>query len=327
MIVPVQSLIAVPIDTFRRVTRDISFDVYLKLSEENVVHVFSRSTGLDYKRLANYIQKGVAFLYICKEDEEAYKAYTSRTLDTIISDPGSTQEKKIAALLNMTEQNMSEIFSQANVRQETVEDTQRLVGGYVELMAKNPQSLAVILKLVSHGEYLYYHSVAVSIFTLFIAKASGHFNRETLEMMGMGAFLHDIGQTLLPKEVFETSAQLTAEERELINQHPRLGLEMLQGATNVPEEVRYIIYQHHEEPTGKGYPNGLFGQAIYYPARVVALADTFSALVSKRPFRQAYSVEEAISILRDNKDKFDPNLVELLAAVILRSSSGSQRAA
>jgi putative two-component system response regulator len=102
---------------------------------------------------------------------------------------------------------------------------------------------------------------------------------------------------------------------------------MLQGVTSVPEEVRYIIYQHHEEPTGKGYPNGLCGQAIYYPARVVALADTFSALVSKRPFRPAYTVEEAISILRENKDKFDQNLVELLADVILRPSTNSRKAA
>jgi putative nucleotidyltransferase with HDIG domain len=194
-------------------------------------------------------------------------------------------------------------------------------------MTKSPQSLAVILKLVSHGEYLYYHSIAVSIFALFIAKATGHFDRRTLEVMGMGAFLHDIGQTQLPKDAFDSTAQLTPEERDLMNQHPKLGLEMLQGATNVPEEVRYIIYQHHEEPTGKGYPNGLRGGAIYYPARVVALADTFSALVSKRPFRPAYTVEEAIEILRENKDKFDQNLVELLAAVILRPAGSSQKAA
>jgi putative nucleotidyltransferase with HDIG domain len=319
--------VAVPIESFRRVTRDISFDVFLKLSEDNVVHVFSRATGLDYKRLANYIQKGVAFLYIRKEDEEAYKAFVSKSLDGIINSPETTPEKKIAALLNMTEQNMSEIFAQANVREETVEDTQRLVGSYVDLMTKNPQSLAVILKLVAHGEYLYYHSVAVSIFTLFIAKASGHFNRETLEIMGMGAFLHDIGQIQLPREIFDTPAKLTPAEREQMNQHPKLGLEMLQDLPNIPEEVRYIIYQHHEEPKGTGYPNGLCGQAIYYPARVVALADTFSALVSKRPFRPAYSVEEAIAILRENKEKFDPDLVELLAAVILRPAGSSQKAA
>jgi putative nucleotidyltransferase with HDIG domain len=325
--VPAQSLIAVPIENFRRVTRDISFDVYLKLSEENVVHVFSRSTGLDYKRLASYLQKGVTFLYIREEDEEAYKAYISRTFDAIIGDPQATQEKKIAALLNMTEQNMSEVFSQATVREETIEDTQRLVSNYVDLMANSPQSLPLILKLVSHGEYLYYHSIAVTIFSLFIAKASGRFNRETLEVLGMGAFLHDIGQTRLPRDMFDTSAKLTPEERDLMNQHPKLGLEMLQGAANVPDEVRYIVYQHHEEPSGKGYPNGLAGDAIYYPVRVVSLADSFSALVSKRPFRSAYPVEEAIAILRSNKEKFDQDLVELLAAIILRHDGRSRSAA
>src|SRR4051812_17332981 len=83
------TLVAVDIQTFRSATRDINFDVYLKLSEENYAHVFSRATGLDYKRLAQYVQKGVQQLHVKSEDFEAYKAFISRPADTIFNDPNT----------------------------------------------------------------------------------------------------------------------------------------------------------------------------------------------------------------------------------------------
>src|SRR6218665_1339803 len=105
---PANNFIAVDINSFRNVTRDISFDVYLKLSDENIAHVFSKTTGLDYKRLAQYIQKGVRELYIRKEDKATFDAFVARTAQKIFDDATTPQEKKIAVLLNMTEQNMAE---------------------------------------------------------------------------------------------------------------------------------------------------------------------------------------------------------------------------
>src|SRR5436309_2555842 len=114
-----QSLKAVDIQTFRTATRNIDFDVYLKVSEDNVVHVFSRTTGLDYKRLAQYIQKGVKRLYVHPDDFVSYQNFVNRPAEVIFSDPSTSQEKKIATLLNMTEQNMAELFNQVKVEEET----------------------------------------------------------------------------------------------------------------------------------------------------------------------------------------------------------------
>lgn len=313
-----------PVDifSFRNATRDIHFDVYLKLSEDNIAHVFSRTTGLDYKRLAQYICKGVKELYVHQDDLPAYREFVSRPAHAIFADPSTSQEKKIAILLNMTEQNMAELFTQLNVNEEMAESSKRVVNGYVKLMTSSPQSLAMLLKLVSHGEYIYYHSIAVAIFSMFIAKASGQFNQKMLELVGMGGFLHDIGHTHLPKELLESSKTYEDEERHQMQEHPQLGLKMLEGAANIPEEVRYIVYQHHERPGGGGYPNKLHAAVIYYPAKIVALADAFSALISRRPHRPAYPVEQAIDILRQDtkKGKFDPDLMEIVASVFLRQS-------
>jgi putative nucleotidyltransferase with HDIG domain len=315
-------LITVNIESFRNSTRDINFDVYLKLSDDNVVHVFSRSTGLDYKRLAQYMQKGVAHLHIHPEDKEAYEAFVARPALVIFNDPKTTQEKKIATLLNMTEQNMAELFTQMTVTEETAETSQRVISGYVDLMTKSPSTLAIILKLVSHGEYLYYHSIAVAIFSMFIAKASGHFNTRMLEILGLGGFLHDIGSVHLPKDLVDGPHELKDDQVEEMRNHPRHGLKMIEHTSNIADEVRYIVYQHHEQPNGKGYPNKIHGSVIYYPAKIVALADAFSALLSRRPYRPAFSVPEALRILSEeaSRGKYDRDLMAIMNVVFMRAA-------
>jgi putative nucleotidyltransferase with HDIG domain len=278
---------------------------------------------LDYKRLAQYIQKGVTELYVKPEDEEAYKAFVARPAHAIFSDPNTPNDKKIATLLNMTEQNMAELFSQVPVSEETAASSQRVIQNYVGLMTESPNTLAILLKLVSHGEYLYYHSIAVSIFSMFIAKASGQFNQKMLELVGLGGFLHDIGSTQLPKEVVCSPTELTTEQWAEMHEHPRHGLKLLEGNTSIPDEVRHIVYQHHEEPGGKGYPNGIHGAVIYYPAKIVALGDAFSALISKRPFRPAFPVDQALAILQQESGKHDRELVKIMVSIFSRQITGS----
>lgn len=305
-------LIPIDIDIFRKLTRDINFDVYMKLSSTNCVHIFSRTTGIDYKRLAQYIHKGTKQLYIRKDDKHNYEAFISHSIDKIICDPNATKEKKVAALLNMTEQNMAELFVQLDIEDKTAKTTRKLVKNYIDVMTTQPDSLAILLQLASHGDYLYYHSIAVSILSMYIAKATGNFDTHQLELIGFGAFLHDVGCTQLPTEVTESPTDLTPEQWEIMRTHPRIGLKMLEKTPNIPTEVRYIVYQHHEEPSGKGYPNNLFGSVIYFPARIVAIADCFSALISKRPYRDAFSVEEALKIIKRSSHKYPAELITIL---------------
>lgn len=316
--------LAVDIQGFRKALRDINFDVYLKLSEGNFAHVFSRTTGLDYKRLAQYVQKGVGELYIKRADEGAYTEFITRTAEKVFSDPATPEERKIATLLNMTEQNMAEVFSQLDIADETAEQTKKVVNNYITLLAESPKTLSVILRLAAHGDYLYYHSVATAVFSMFIARFTGQFNRRLLEIVGMGGFLHDIGCTQLPQDITDSRAELTPAQWKLMRSHPKIGLKMLENTPSVPDEVRYIVYQHHEEPSGNGYPNGLRGPVIYFPAKIVAVADAFSALISKRPFRPAYTVEQAVQILKSEAGKYDGGLVKIVEQLFVK---GQRRAA
>lgn len=322
-------LIAVPIDSFRGAAREIHFDIFLRLSENNFAHVFSRQSGLDYKRLAGYFQKGVQSLYIRGVDEPLYREFISRSARTIFEDPASSPEKKTAMLLNMTEQNLAEIFSQHVLSDDTAKRTQQLIRSYVDVMTSSPHTLTLLVKLVSHGEYLYFHSIAVAIFSMLLAKATGQFNQSLLEIVGMGGFLHDIGCTQIRREILDSPHELSDAEWGEMKNHPKLGLNMLANCSSIPDEVRYIVYQHHEEPGGAGYPNSLSGNAIYYPARVVAVADAFSALISRRPFRHAYTVEQAFQIMNDDAEhgKYDRDLLKVMFSVFGRQGANGKKAA
>lgn len=316
----------VDIRSFRSTLRDIGFDLFLKMAGDHYAHVFSKQTGLDYNRLEKYIERGVSELYIRESEKTAFQSYSGVTAESVFNDGAATHEKRVAALLNMTEQNLAEIFAKFSVDDETADGTRKLIKGYVGLMTDDPQSLAVILKLVSYGNYLYYHSVAVSVFSLLLARSLGHFDTKTLEVIGLGGFLHDIGRTQLPKEVNESSTDLTEEQWKTMKTHPKLGLDMIEVAHKVPEEVRFIIYQHHEQPGGEGYPNGLRGSAIYAPARVVALCDGFSALISDRPFRKAYTVPAALALMQSEVGKYDPNLLKVLGSIFVKQEKRASAA-
>jgi len=309
----------VDIKSFRNKRKDINFDVFIRLSEHNFAHIFSRSTGLDYKRLAHYLQQGVKELFIAKEDEGLYKEYLTYNIHGVVTDEHFPQEKRIAALINLTEQNLAELFTLVSVPKDTAESAQKLVESYVTYMSEQPQTLALILNLVRHGEYLYYHSVAVSVFSLFLAKASGQFNQEMLEKIGLGGFLHDIGIDEKLDEITNSPNDLTHQEWEKIKEHTRAGLNMIKNTEGISEDVKFIVYQHHEEPSGQGYPNRLKAKNIYYPAKFVAVADAFSALISERPFRKAYTIEEAIEILEKTRGKHEAEIVKLLRPVFLKN--------
>jgi putative nucleotidyltransferase with HDIG domain len=184
--------------------------------------------------------------------------------EKMLKDEGSTSEQKIQALMDMTEQNLAEIFFAHQIPEPVAEKSGRIIRNFVVMMGEDPKLLGNLIKMASYtGDYLYYHSVCVSIFSMLIAKAAGQMNSRLLEMVALGGFLHDIGMTQVPPVISNSKRDLTPDEWKEMKQHPKHGLRMLEASTLVADDVRYIVYQHHEEPNGGGYPNGLRGAMIF----------------------------------------------------------------
>ncbi len=163
------------------------------------------------------------------------------------------------------------------------------------------------------------HSIRVSELSLEIAE---HLNLgpQTVEDIHLGALIHDIGKIGIPDAVLKKTDSLTEQEYKLIREHPAIGAKIME-TVGLPEVTRKALYEHHEFQGGGGYPHGLKGSQISLAARIVAVADTFDALTSQRPYRKGISLGEACDYMYDHiGTKFDPEIVNVLLG--LRAPAG-----
>ena len=139
---------------------------------------------------------------------------------------------------------------------------------------------------------------------------------ETVHVLEVAAPMHDIGKIGIPDSVLLKEGPLNAAEQELMRTHPRIGYDILKGSPSKYLSMGAIIaLGHHEKFDGSGYPNGLHAEDIPLVARIVAVADVFDALVSERPYKHAWPVDEAIDHMKSQRGRhFDPRAVDAFLA-------------
>jgi len=137
------------------------------------------------------------------------------------------------------------------------------------------------------------------------------FNEERLENLVFGALLHDIGKIGIRDEVLQKKGQLTPEEYQYVQQHPLIGVKIIEGIDFFKDKIS-MIRNHHEHFDGGGYPDGLMGETIPLEARIIAVSDAFDAMTSLRPHRRAMPVEGVLLEMEKGKGRqFDPQILEI----------------
>jgi HD-GYP domain-containing protein (c-di-GMP phosphodiesterase class II) len=170
-----------------------------------------------------------------------------------------------------------------------------------------------VVTLMSSKPYMFKHSISTTIFATLLGIASGIKNEKNLSILALGAFLHDVGESQLAFDP-EDKIILTPEERKELYRHPSLGIQAFEGSKTIKQEVLDIILQHHEQPNGHGYPNGMREGEIYHPAKIVSIADTFASLINKRQNHEAMNTEEAINAMMSDVGKYDRTLLRTFHA-------------
>lgn len=175
-------------------------------------------------------------------------------------------------------------------------------------------TLIAIADLVSmRDHYTVGHTWRVTNFAMEIARVMG-WSEERLHTCEMGGLLHDVGKIAVDDAVLRKPGQLTEQEQAKMRVHPERGAWMLQDVEMLRPLVPYCLH-HHERYDGKGYPFGLAGEAIPIEGRLIAVADTFDAMTSNRPYRQGLPPHVAIAeIIKGRGTQFDPEIVDALVA-------------
>ncbi len=158
------------------------------------------------------------------------------------------------------------------------------------------------------------HSRRVANYAVAIAERMG-LPKETVETIEIAALLHDIGKIGVRGAVLNKPTKLTRAEFEEIMKHPILGEELVKRIRNM-RHIAKIVRHHHENYGGGGYPDGLKGEEIPLESRIIAVADSFDAMTSDRPYRKAMPVEKALEILEKNERlQWDPNVLKVALEV------------
>ena len=150
-----------------------------------------------------------------------------------------------------------------------------------------------------------------------------YLSAERIRLVAMCAPLHDIGKVGVPDRILLNPGRYKPEEFEIMKTHPQLGLDAIAKAQasvenqdELFEVAKEIVYSHHEKWDGSGYPQGLRGDAIPLPARVMALADVYDALICRRVYKPGLSHEQAVQIIVEGRGKhFDPDVVDAFLAL------------
>jgi putative two-component system response regulator len=155
------------------------------------------------------------------------------------------------------------------------------------------------------------HLVKVAEYCTEIARGLG-LPKKDIDYLRYASPLHDVGKLIIPDSILKKKGGLTPEEREIVKKHAEIGAEVFEGSNlNLLKIAMMISLTHHERWDGTGYPQGLKGSDIPIFGRIVALADVFDALTSKRPYKRAFGFDEAMDIIKaESGTHFDPAIVK-----------------
>jgi len=202
-------------------------------------------------------------------------------------------------------------------QQLALDDKRKLLEGMVEEATREirEREKETLLRLARAGEFrdeeTGYHLIRMARYSRLIANAIG-LERDEAETIELAAPLHDIGKIGIPDGILLKPGRLDESEWNVMQRHPLIGHEILKGSASKYVRMGALIaLGHHERYDGKGYPSGLDGDHIPLCARIVAVADVYDALTSRRPYKKAWRPDDAFEYLRAQRGKhFDPHLVD-----------------
>ena len=177
-------------------------------------------------------------------------------------------------------------------------------------------SIKMLIRIINaKDKYTYGHSERVGRYAVSLAEAMG-LPGEEIKTIRMGAFLHDVGKIEINRSILMKRGPLSEKEFETIRQHPFWGAGIIKAVDSLQPLIPLIKF-HHERYDGTGYPLGLKGSQIPLHARILAVADSFDAMTSNRPYSKRKTLDEALAELRKCAgSQFDPEVVELFLSIL-----------
>lgn len=208
----------------------------------------------------------------------------------------------------------SQVRAATNLDIQSVDST---VQSTIQKIVTNQELLNSLIDLRVYDEYTYSHSSNVMSLALVVGTAMGY-SVERLRVLGIGALLHDIGKSLIPEAILHKPSKLSEDEFNLMATHPANSIMILSNYAWATQDIKNIVFQHHEKYDGSGYPVKLSGNAIAEMAKIVAVVDVYDALISQRPYKKGLPPNVVYqAIMNGAGTHFDPRVVQAFVKFIV----------
>ncbi|MDD4975802.1 MAG: HD domain-containing protein [Bacteriovorax sp.] len=292
--------------------------LYLKLSVTKFVKIVHKGEIIENALLEKYKKKGVRSIYVESEEYDSYLDLGLKASDIIKDKKNISIEKKTKFFIHVSDIFQEKLYK-TSFNEDDFNDAQSFVVDTLEVAAKNKSVMDLMELLKNNSNVHYAHCLAVSIYSVLLAKKLQWSTDKTTGILAIGGFLHDIGKKNFPEELrTKPYSTFSEEELRLYENHTILGAEILTRIENIPKEVFQIIMQHHECIDGSGYPFGITNVNIFPLAKVVGLVNRFANLVLETEKGKAMTPKEAIKYIEYNeKEKFDSKMLEELKRLII----------
>lgn len=203
------------------------------------------------------------------------------------------------------------LYNSNTVVTNTVSKVEYLARHILTEILANKNVMVNMIDIKTFDNYLYSHSLNVSILSTIIGIAY-NLDVQKLEKLTIAALLHDIGKLFVPKDILNKPTPLTHEEEKIVQTHAEDGFNYIKKHYNLPIMVYVAILQHHERYDGKGYPEKRKGDEIFIFSRIISICNMYDELTSGTPNQKALLPSEAIEyIMANNASAFDPELVKI----------------
>lgn len=271
--------------------------------------LIQRDIKLSFAMIQRLKQLGITYVYI----------KDALTEDIIVNSP-IPEELRLEAI-----QTVKESFSsyqnqgfgeKAFLLEKTSVKMNTMVNTMVNQIQKNDEVLSIMSDIFISDDYVFSHSVNVTIYSLALANELKLSNKK-IKGLGLGAMLHDVGKVFIPEKILNKTGRLTEEEFAIIQTHPEMGFEFLRQSSSVPLLVAHCAFQHHERLDGSGYPRGIKENEIHQFGKILGVADVFDAVTSNRVYRDAMLPQEGLEILYAGSGTlFDQDMVRTFRRTI-----------
>ena len=267
----------------------IDFDLYVKLPTK-YIHYAREGSQFNKERIIRLKEKKVRKLYIPADQEELYQNYISLNLDNAFSkDSSASVESRAHIAQGMTQASVEEVFEDPG-SESAYNHAKEVTKKYTDFLLSNDKALSSIMEIQNTDKDLAHHCTRVASLSVNLAIEIGLSDKKQLELLALGASLHDFGLYDTDLNWQRPTSEMTPEELALYKEHPKKGAESLQDKKHLDQAVITIIMEHEELGNGKGFPQGLQDKKIDRLAKIVGLCNLYDRLVTF----EGRSDEEAI---------------------------------